>query len=275
MGTILYYFTGSGNSLYAARELRQRLPDVELVPMVRLLKRAVVEPSSDPVGLVFPIHGLTVPIPVRRFVSRLDPGSTDYLFAIATRAATSHRAFVALDRILKGKGRHLDAFFTLTMPSNDPKFRDWRPPTPEEAAQLEGMVRERLDTIGEIVLGREPSREPDADCPVPVNPLIERLVPLAVRYAEFDGAKDYFYANDRCTGCGTCAKVCLSGKVRMAEKRPVWRDDVTCYLCYACLNYCPVRASQIKSKVWMRSFTEQNERYPHPYATADEIAAQK
>ena len=54
-----------------------------------------------------------------------------------------------------------------------------------------------------------------------------------------------------------------------------WRRDVGCYLCYACINYCQRAASQIRSKFWMRSYIEENERYPHPHATADEIAAQR
>lgn len=275
MATEIYYFSGSGNSLHVARELQRRLPDASLRPIVRCLEEETVKPPVDTVGLVFPIHGLTLPIPVRRFVRRLDLASVSYLFAIATRAATPHRAFEAIDRILDRTGRRLDAFFTLTMPSNDPKFRDWRPPTPEEAAQLESVVQSRLDTVQEILVRRKTCREPDTDCPVPVHPLLLRLVPLAVRYAEIEGARDYFYADDRCTGCGTCAKVCPARKVRMACGRPEWKKGVTCYLCYACLNYCPKGASQIKSKVWMRSYTAENERYPHPHATADEIAAQR
>lgn len=275
MSTTIYYFSGSGNSLYAARELRQRLPDADLVPMVRLLGAERIESRGETVGFVFPIHGMTLPIPVRRFISRLDPSSAHYLFAVATRAATPHRAFSEIDRMLRKRGRRLDAFFTLTMPSNDPKFRDWRPPADEGLARLASDLRPRLDAIAEVVVRRQENRAPDTEFLVPVNPLLERLVLLGMAFAERDGAKDYFYANERCTGCGTCAKVCPSGKVRMDGKRPVWRDEVTCYLCYACLNYCPARAAQIRSKVWMRSYTEQNERYPHPYATADEIATQK
>ncbi len=43
----------------------------------------------------------------------------------------------------------------------------------------------------------------------------------------------------------------------------------------ACLNYCPAQAVQIKDKWFMKSYTANNGRYSHPYATADDIAAQK
>jgi ferredoxin len=275
MTTALYYFSGSGNSLHVARELAKRLPDAALVPIVRLLGRETIEAGGETVGLVFPIHGMTRPIPVKRFVERLDPRGASYLFAVATRAGTSHRAFEAIDRALAKKGRRLDAWFTLTMPNNDPKLGDWEPPTPEDLAALEERLPGRLDAIARVVAERRPCREPDTDCPVPVGGLLSRLVPLALRYAEHGGTRDYFHATPDCTGCGTCERVCLSGKCRLVDGRPAWRSETVCYLCYACLNYCPARAVQIKSKVYMRSYTKEKGQYPHPYATANEIAAQK
>jgi ferredoxin len=87
--------------------------------------------------------------------------------------------------------------------------------------------------------------------------------------------KGYYYSDSKCKGCGTCEKVCPSGKVEMVDKKPVWRDDVKCFLCYACLNYCPAQSVQIADQWFMKSHTAKNARYPHPYATADDIAAQK
>ena len=46
-------------------------------------------------------------------------------------------------------------------------------------------------------------------------------------------------------------------------------------MCYACLNYCPQSAIQIKSKIYMKSYTVANGRYPHPFATVADIAGQK
>jgi len=48
-----------------------------------------------------------------------------------------------------------------------------------------------------------------------------------------------------------------------------------CYICYACLNFCPTEAIQIYSKIYMKSYTLEKGRYLHPYATADDIAGQK
>lgn len=159
------------------------------------------------------------------------------------------------------------------MASNDPKFKDYRPETNEEITKLESEVQSILDSIQKIVRNQENSREKDSEF-IPVSRGLGRLVRLGMAYAEFNGAKDYFYANLRCMGCRICEKFCLPGKIKMIDSKPVWQENVKSYLCYACLNYCPVRAVQIKSKIYMKSYTEENERYSHPYAT-DEIAEQK
>ncbi|MHC1757753.1 MAG: EFR1 family ferrodoxin [Methanosarcina sp.] len=270
----IYYFSGTGNSLYIAKELQKRTPDTDLIPIVSLLNKDMVETNAETVGFVFPIHGMTIPIPVKKFLKKLDLKSTSYIFAIATRAGTQHIAFIEIEKILKKRGKSLNSYFTLNMACNDPKFKDWRPATNEEIAKLESEVQNRLDSIQKIIINQENSRERDSDF-IPASCVLERLISLGMAYAEYEGTKDYFYSDSKCKGCGICEKVCLSGKIKMVDKKPVWQRDVKCYLCYACINYCPVHSVQIKSKIYMKSYTEENERYCHPYATANDIAGQK
>lgn len=157
-------------------------------------------------------------------------------------------------------------------------FKAWRPATDAEIAKLEAEVQDKLNSIQKIILNKENSREKDSgfihSCFIPANYVLENLVRLGMAFSEYD-AKDHFYANSKCIGCGVCENVCLSGKIKMIDKKPVWQEKVKCYLCYACLNYCPVQAVQIKSKIYVKSYTEENERYSHPYTTANEIAGQK
>nr|WP_231551393.1 hypothetical protein [Methanobacterium sp. SMA-27] len=61
----------------------------------------------------------------------------------------------------------------------------------------------------------------------------------------------------------------------MINGKPNWQKDVQCFSCHACLNYCPEQAVQIKSTRLLKSYTDKNERYPHPYATDDDLAGQK
>lgn len=68
MHTRLYYYTGTGNSLWAARQLAARLDgEVELVA----LRADSPLPDSPPerTGLVFPVHMWGLPRRVVEFVS--------------------------------------------------------------------------------------------------------------------------------------------------------------------------------------------------------------
>jgi len=43
MSTEIYYFSGTGNSFYAAKELQKRIIDSKLIPIVSLLKQEIIE----------------------------------------------------------------------------------------------------------------------------------------------------------------------------------------------------------------------------------------
>ena len=206
--------------------------------------------------------------------------SVDYLFTIAKRGGTKCFAFNKINQLLKRNCKGLDSTFILTMISNDPKFEDYEIPTGESISKVELKIKTRLDVISRIIINKEKYQEKDSDYidfPFikPVNYLLERLVLLGIFWADVTPTNNYFYADSKCTGCNTCEKVCLSQKIKIINKKPVWQKKVKCYLCYTCLNYCPEQAVQIKSKIYMKSYTDKNGRYPHPFATIKDIAGQK
>ena len=223
---------------------------------------------------------MTVPIPVKLFLKKLELKSASYIFTIVTRGGTKCFAFNKINKILKRNRKCLDSTFILTMINNDPKFEVYEIPTSESISKVESKIQTRLDSISRIIINKEKYQEKDTDYidfPFikPVNYLLERLVLLGMFWADVTNTNNYFYADSKCTGCGTCEKVCLSQKIKMINKKPVWQKNVKCYLCYTCLNYCPEQAVQIKSKIYMKSYTDKNGRYPHPFATIKDIAGQK
>lgn len=271
MAAEIYYFSGTGNSLHAAKELKKRIPEAELIPIVSLLNRDIVKTCEETVGFIFPVHLMMAPKAVRTFIEKLDL-QADYIFAVATRGGSRTRAFEDLEKILKKHGKNLDSCFTLNMANNDPKFENWHQTTEDEMAKLESELQNRLNLVGDFVRNKEKYKEEDTHFKVqtPFFSVLSPFLPVLNRFFSIE-----FYSNSRCSGCGTCEKVCLSGKIKIVDEKPVWQDDVQCYFCNACLNYCPQRAVQIKSKRLLKSYTTENGRYHHPWVTADDIAGQK
>jgi NAD-dependent dihydropyrimidine dehydrogenase PreA subunit len=71
-----------------------------------------------------------------------------------------------------------------------------------------------------------------------------------------------FYANDKCTGCGICEKVCSLKNIKVAGK-PQWGK--TCTQCHACIHYCPAKAVQYGKG------TEKKGRYKNPKISLQEM----
>lgn len=260
----IFYFTGTGNSLFVAEELQKRCKDVSLVPVASLLGDKSVKPEAETVGFVFPIHQTMLPIPVRQLLEGMRFENTSYIFAIATRIGTTHSAFREMDRILKKQGKRLDLYYSLNMPSNDPKF-NYVVPSEDKIKYLEGAALSNLERIAGKINQKEVDRHADDTCTLRI-PFVSLLAPLVKM---MEGRPVNLYSDGKCTGCGICEKICPSGKITMVHNKPVWQTSVKCYKCSACLNYCPVQSVQ------MKSFTEKNGRYSHPYADIDAIAHQK
>jgi Pyruvate/2-oxoacid:ferredoxin oxidoreductase delta subunit/flavodoxin len=284
MSTEIYYFSGTGNSLHIARELQRRITGTRLTPIVSLLDVEPVKTGAEAVGFVFPQYASMAPRIVEGFIKRLDLDSAKYLFAVATRGGTECRAFGEINKVLEKRGRRLDSFWVLTMPSGsaviirDPEAQI----TPEKIERLESEAQRRLDSIQRIIVGREAHRDEDLSSVtpppgfmVPFLPLINLLVPVLLPLGKLAESRFDFYTDSRCNGCGLCETVCLAKKVEMVDGRPVWPKGAKCFGCFACLNYCPERSIQIGSKWYLKSYTEQNGRYHHPSITAHDVAEQK
>lgn len=290
MTTEIYYFSGTGNSLYVARELQKRIPDSTLVPIAALLNACSkvkvgederdkkIETTADTIGFVFPCHGLTIPIPVKKFLRKLDLTASEYLFAIATRGGTIFRGFMTINNILKKQEKDLHASFIINMHMNDPKLKSFIIPKSEELKEIERNVQQKLNLIQKTIINRELYQDDVSGVTFsrfrPLNYVLERFIPFAVHHVATKVRK-YFYADSKCTGCGTCEKVCLSKKITMVNYTPSWQRNIECYMCYACLNYCPTQAIQVYSKFYMKSFTKEKGRYPHPYARVQDMVKQK
>lgn len=169
----------------------------------------------------------------------------------------------------------MNAMFVINMCLNDPKLESFTVPTNEELKDVKINVQQKLELIKGLIIRQENYQDDVSGATFSrfafFNYIPERLIPFMVHHVAAK-VKNYFYSDSKCVGCGICEKVCPSQKIVMENNKPLWQRNVDCYTCYACLNFCPKEAIQIYSKIWMKSYTTERGRYPHPYATAKEIS---
>jgi hypothetical protein len=189
---------------------------LNLIPIVATLKSKRVRATEDVIGVISPVHGMTLPVPASRFIRKLDLPNSEYIFAVVTRGGTVTRDFRKTERLLKHKNRKLGSCFIIDMPSNDPEFRTCDVPSPDDMTRIETQAQVTLERVREIVDDRRFWREEDLTaetCPYSRigNYLMERLVLPGMAFAGMAGANDYFHCDEKCSGCGICERVCWSG----------------------------------------------------------------
>lgn len=264
MKTIIYYFTGTGNSLAAAKKIAALLGDCELVPIASLQDTAgKITPAADRVGIVCPVYDAGLPLIVAEFAGKLDLSRSGYTFAVVTLGRIGISALHQLNGIFtKTPGRKLDAAFAVPMPGNFPPVG--RIATREKQDRILASATNRLEEIVRII-----------DAGIIVPPAISPVSALMkfITYGSFSKnghtLDREFSVSDACTSCGTCVKVCPVNNIMLVKDRPSWLHH--CELCCACLHFCPVEAIQLS----MLQGTKGRGRYRHPDLNIEDMKTQR
>jgi ferredoxin len=264
MKTIIYYFTGTGNSLAAAKKIAAVLGGCELVPIASLKNRnGDITPLAERVGIVSPVYDAGLPRIVAEFAGQLNLSGVRYTFGIVTLGGTGVSALHQLNGIVSRKnGRKLDAAFAVKMPGNFPPVG--KIALPEKQQEILKTAEKRLVEIAGII-GKGTAVPPGFS---PLSSLMRSLV-YPPFFKNVHGADKDFSVSDACTSCGTCAKVCPVGNIVMVNDRPSYQHH--CEWCCACLHFCPIEAIQLN--VFFGSTGRG--RYRHPGLNVEDMKTQR
>jgi len=263
----IYYFSGTGNTLHLARELQKRFPHAELISIVSAMRSGQLTSTAETVGLLFPIYNFSLPPVYTQFLEKIDLSSAEYLFALSSRFCLE-RVFNKLDKHLAHQGKALHAAFSAEMPNNYLPMFD--APSPGEIDRMGSEMQEKMEEMQHIITNREIALQKDE---LPLKIIGGILSPIITTYmgkVRLPNMTKSFYVDDTCTGCGTCQNICLTERITLANDHPQWDLDTDCFMCFACLCYCPENAIQLKGRK-----TEGKPRYHHANIKAGEIANQK
>jgi len=162
----------------------------------------------------------------------------------------------------------LDSYFNVNIPTN------YLSPSKKEISIQKKKAKDKINSIIKIIINREKYEEKEIKHSSFIS-IIFRIYPLLMRLVNLAGLKHKFYSNSKCNECKTCEKVCPSGRIKIVSEKPIWLEKVKCYMCYACFNFYPIQAVQMKNTWYMKPNSEKCGRYSHPFATASDIADQK
>jgi ferredoxin len=257
MGSAIYWFSGTGNSLHAAEVIAETLGDCRLVPMARAVREGRIRPGENRVGLVFPMYFEGLPEIVERFCGRLEVSEDCYLFGVVTSGGGPAWAVHALRGELGGR---LDAGFMLPMVGNYVPMYDV--PDAEGVRKKLAKTTRRLEEVSEDIADRREAFS--GDTPV-LGWLLDKV--LHPRWRRQVHVRDRnFGVTEACNSCGTCQSVCPVDNILLVDGAPVWHH--LCQECMACLHWCPERAIEYGAKTGSRG------RYTHPDVELQDMVAQ-
>jgi ferredoxin len=260
MHTVIFYFSGTGNSLKLARDIAAEIGDAEIVPIARAFKEPALSLSGR-IGFVFPVYALGVPLIVSDLVDKMKAEGPACIFAVATMGGVAGDPLGQLAKRLDGRGMKLSSGFVIQMPSNYTPFggalKD------EAQKRMFDKAARRVKEIASIV---KDGRESRVERSGPFFSILGGLIsPLAVRTMRGEDKK--FRLNDKCTGCGTCARVCPVDNIKLVDKKPAWLHK--CEQCFACLQWCPEEAIECGRH------TAGRKRYRNPFVNLQDMMSSK
>jgi len=261
--TKIYYFSGTGNSLWSAKKIAQIIGEThpsgarqqaacELHNIGVEAQKEKIILEADAVVLVFPSYAYDIPLIVRRFV-KTAVFKTPYLAAFVTYGSSPRGTMGALRQILKKK--NLGALFFGRIPAVENYLAIFGAP---KAATLERrllMQEKATEEAARHVIDR---RENTVTTFRPLSAFVSLLLSLGVKIFY-----KFYRLGSNCNGCGICEKICPVAAIVMHDGRPLFTSK--CEHCQGCVNMCPARAIQFGRVRWGGAG------YCHPHIAIGEL----
>lgn len=243
---VIFYLSGTGNSLYAAQQLAEKLEDCRLETIGSYLRKPYAV-EDEVVGIVSPVYCFALPPMMAQFLEKLQ-AKPNYCFGVVTMGGNQGRALKQMSEALAAKKVTLNYAQTVLMPDNFFGI-------PEE-------TRQKVLSASEPVIAKiaEEVAERKEDV---------ASVKEAMLWKLFGTSASWWYLKNRlkfnvmsvdaskCVGCGICADICQMKNITLVEGKPVFGDN--CANCFGCAHWCPQTAINAGKLI-----LDNAKRYVHP-----------
>ena len=228
---MVFYFTGTGNSLYVAKELEEKRISI---PQAIHGEKMVFE--ADKVGVVCPLYGHEMPGMVKEFL-RKAMFQTTYFYLVLTYGKRHGGGAELAWEFLASCQRQADYINTIMMVDNYLPGFDMEE---QLAINPEKNVEEHIEAIRRDIVARkrliQPATEEDRGWH---RAFLERTAGEPEKLW-----KNLYEVTGDCIGCGVCTRVCPGGCIRVENQKAVNTGE-NCQVCMACIHHCPKNAIRL------------------------------
>ena len=257
MKNYIYYYSGTGNSLQAAKTIAEKMGGALLINMKN---NPADYPAidADCVGFCFPVYAGSLPSHVKNFIGALDLNYNAYTFCVSTYGGASCAELHQANDIISAKGGNLTYAASVKAVANYIGLYNLSTNYKATEAQSENHI---VSVAEEIAL-RQTKKVPRLSFSNKIISFLGNTMQKKFPYKD----KKYSVSDD-CTSCGLCESLCLAKNISMQNGKPSFHHS--CEQCMACIQYCPKKAINYAKKTLVRT------RYRNSKVSVEEMKALK
>lgn len=231
---MILYFSGTGNSEYAARRIGIQIDD-EVNNLFEKIRSRDFSPlhSKKPWVVVVPTYAWRIPRIVQEWLKNTELAGSRDIYFLMTCGGSIGNAGKYLGKLCAAKGMNYLGCMEVVMPEN--YIAMFSVPSSGEADEILHKSERIIDEAARLLK----SGRAFPQSAVTVGDKMNSGVVNDLFYPLFVHA-DKFYAKDTCISCGKCVKVCPLNNIRLVNGKPEWGKD--CTHCMACICRCPSEA---------------------------------
>ncbi|MFA6308947.1 MAG: EFR1 family ferrodoxin [Clostridia bacterium] len=255
---MIFYFTGTGNSLHCAKvisdtqneKLISIASEFDILNNKKANEFEYTLKDGELLGFVYPIYAWGPARIVIDFIEKLKiNGGKPFVFSVSTCGSEEGQSTKTLKKALAKKGIMLNSAFSVVMPNNYVVGSNVY--KKDKETKILGVAELELMEINEALTKRQ-----DGVFKLKRGALPGLKTTMAnTVFNNFGRTTEKFFADDNCTSCGLCERICPIHTIKV-EGKPYWGKD--CLQCLACINRCPEHAIQFGKSTASRG------RYVHP-----------
>lgn len=240
---MIFWFSGTGNSQWAAEQLASALADRMESVAEALTANAPVKctlADDEALGFVFPTYSWGPPPVVMELVEKLQIATKpSFCYMVTTCGDDIGLSVEIMQKALQKRGVTLDSAYSVQMPNNYVNLPGFDVDSEEVRNAKLHAAPTRLAEVAKGIAERKPTVDVVTGGFAWVKSKIIR--PWFLRNAMSD--KKFTVDATACNHCGACQRNCPLHNITLTRLGvPQWHGR--CAMCLSCLHRCPQRAIQ-------------------------------